>query len=152
MDTIKIINDYDAVRVRQAVRRFALQLGFSMIAQTKIATVASELARNILNYAESGEIRINRISDAGRKGLKLIFQDKGPGIKDVAQALKDGYSSTTSLGMGLSISRKFSDAFDIESEEGKGTSVVITNWVKSKDVRKPPRFFSSKTVPGSFSK
>ena len=150
-ETISIKNDYDAVRVRQAIRRQALSMGFSMIAQTKIATVASELARNILNYAEDGQVQIMLINDSVRKGLQLIFHDNGPGIKDVAKALLDGYSSTVSLGMGLAISRKFSNAFDIQSEEGKGTTVTITNWVKSNEVKRPPRFFGKKKISSSFS-
>ncbi len=149
LEEIPIKNDYDAVRVRQAVRRRALEMGFSMIAQTKISTVASELARNILNYAEEGSIRISKVTDANRQGLKLVFQDNGPGIRDVAQAMRNGYSSTMSLGMGLAISKKFSNVFDIQTTEGKGTTVTVTNWVKSHENRRPPRIFNPAKFSGS---
>jgi len=148
LDNIEIKNDYDAVRVRQAVRRRALEMGFSMITQTKISTVASELSRNILNYAETGAVSLHRVTDASRTGLKMIFQDNGPGIKDLAQALKDGYSSTMSLGMGLAISRKFSNSFDIASEKDNGTTVTIINWVKTNATRRPPRFSNKTSLSG----
>ncbi len=133
LDEVRIKNDLDAVKVRQVVRRYALELGFSMITQTKIATVASELARNIINYAKEGKLTLYRLIDVNRNGLKLVFEDNGPGIPDLEKALKEGYSSTMSLGMGLSISKKFSNYFKVESEEGKGTKVTVVNWVKSNE-------------------
>ena len=149
IETIDVKNDYDVVRVRQAVRKQALEMRFSMITQTKIATVASELARNMLTYAKEGRMSLYQVTDGHRKGLKMVFRDEGPGIKDVAQAMKDGYSSSASLGMGLALSRKFSNVFDIKSEKDKGTTVTVINWVKSNDVRRPRKIFDQKKFPGS---
>ena len=148
IETFDVKNDYDVVRVRQAVRKQALEMRFSMITQTKIATVASELARNMLTYAKEGSVGLYRVIDGARKGLKMVFRDEGPGIKDVAQAMRDGYSSSASLGMGLALSRKFSNVFDIQSEEGKGTTVTVINWVKSNEVRRPAKVFGKPKLPG----
>lgn len=148
LDFIEIKNDYDAIRIRQAVRRRALELGFSMIIQTKISTVASELSRNILNYVGTGEVRVRRVTDVSRSGLKIVFQYNGPGTKNIAQVLQEGYSNIMSLGMGLTINRKFSNAFDIESKGGKETKVTITNWVKSNEVKRPPQFSNKRVISG----
>src|SRR5436853_6159408 len=92
----------DIVRVRQIVRRWAVELGFGLVDQTKIVTAASELARNTVIYGGGGTVRLQSLNDGPRRGLRLVFEDKGPGIPDVTLALKDGYSTGTGLGLGLS--------------------------------------------------
>jgi serine/threonine-protein kinase RsbT len=118
----------DVVGVRQAVRERAIDLGFNLVDQTKIVTAASELARNTLQYGGGGEVRIESVEDKGRRGLRLTFEDTGPGIPDIQLALKDGYTTGTGLGLGLSGARRLSSEFQIESKVGEGTRVVITRW------------------------
>jgi serine/threonine-protein kinase RsbT len=118
----------DVVQVRQAVRAWAVDLGFSLVDQTKIVTAASELARNTLTYGGGGEVRLEALLQDGRRGLRLTFEDKGPGIPDLALALKDGYTTGTGLGLGLSGARRLSNEFDIWSRPGEGTRVTIARW------------------------
>ena len=151
VERLPIRTDYDTVRARQMVRRLALELGFSMIAQTKIATVSSELVRNVLNYAKTGQISIFRLERRGRKGIKLLIEDNGPGMADVEAALQEGYSSASSLGLGLAVSSRFSEAFHIESAEGHGTKVTVINWVHGKPARRTgqrSRFQTSRNAGG----
>jgi serine/threonine-protein kinase RsbT len=118
----------DVVAVRQAVRQRAIELGFNLVDQTKIVTAASELARNTLQHGGGGVVTIDSLEEIGRRGLRLTFEDGGPGIPDVQLALKDGFSTGTGLGLGLSGARRLSSEFQIESKPGEGTRVVITRW------------------------
>jgi serine/threonine-protein kinase RsbT len=118
----------DIVRVRQATRENAVAQGFSLVDQTKLVTAASELARNTLDYGGGGEVEIIRLSEPTRRGVRLIFTDKGPGIADIELALKDGFTSGAGLGLGLSGARRLSNEFSIESKAGEGTQVTIARW------------------------
>jgi serine/threonine-protein kinase RsbT len=116
------------VIVRQAVRRRAIELGFSLVDQTKIVTAASELARNTIQHGGGGSASIEIVCDGARRGLRLAFEDSGPGITDVALAMKDGYSTGGGLGLGLAGAKRLSNEFAISSSPGVGTRVVITRW------------------------
>jgi serine/threonine-protein kinase RsbT len=125
---LPIRSQEDVVRVRQATRENAIAQGFSLVDQTKLVTAASEVARNTLDYGKGGEVEIARVADGPRKGLRLTFVDQGPGIEDVEQALTDGYSSGSGLGLGLGGARRLSNEFSIDSAPGKGTRVSIARW------------------------
>ncbi|HEY1283045.1 MAG TPA: anti-sigma regulatory factor [Steroidobacteraceae bacterium] len=118
----------DVVRVRQVARERAVAQGFSLVDQTKLVTAASELARNTLEYGGGGEVTVELLNESARKGVRLTFTDKGPGIADVELALKDGYTTGNGLGLGLSGARRLSNEFTIESKVGEGTRVAITRW------------------------
>jgi serine/threonine-protein kinase RsbT len=118
----------DVVYVRQQVRQRAVELGFNLIDQTKIVTAASELARNTVQYGGGGEVIIEAVDDGIRRGLRLTFEDKGPGIPDIDLALRDGFSTRGGLGLGLGGARRLSNEFRIESRPGEGTRVMITRW------------------------
>jgi serine/threonine-protein kinase RsbT len=118
----------DVVPIRQAVRQRAVELGFSLVDQTKIVTAASELARNTVQYGGGGRVTIDAVENFGRRGIRLTFEDNGPGIPDVELAMKDGYTTGGGLGLGLSGARRLSNDFSIESTPGKGTRVTITRW------------------------
>jgi serine/threonine-protein kinase RsbT len=127
-DEVPVRQEDDVVRVRQIVRQWAVELGFSLVEQTKIVTASSELARNTVIYGAGGVVRLEAVNDANRRGLRLTFEDEGPGIADVQQALKDGYTTGTGLGLGLGGARRLMDEFAISSEAGKGTRVTIAKW------------------------
>jgi serine/threonine-protein kinase RsbT len=118
----------DVVATRQAVRQRAVELGFNLVDQTKIVTAASELARNMVQYGGGGRVTIDAVEDFGRRGIRLTFEDDGPGIPDVELAMKDGYTTGGGLGLGLSGARRLSNDFTIQSTPGKGTRVIITRW------------------------
>lgn len=118
----------DIVAVRQAVRQHAVELGFNLVDQTKVVTAASELARNTLQYGGGGHVVIESLEEGGRRGLRLAFEDTGPGIADLDQALKDGFTTGSGLGLGLGGARRLSNEFHIESHPGSGTRVVIVRW------------------------
>jgi serine/threonine-protein kinase RsbT len=118
----------DVVRVRQIVRGWSVELGFSLIDQTKVVTAASELARNTVTYGGGGTARLEALQDGGRRGLRVVFEDKGPGIADVERALQDGFTSGHGLGLGLGGARRLSSEFAIESRVGEGTRVTIVRW------------------------
>ena len=118
----------DVVSVRQAVRQQAVELGFNLVDQTKIVTAASELARNTLIYGGGGMLRLEGIEEGARRGLRLTFEDEGPGITNVELALKDGYTTGNGLGLGLSGARRLSNEFAIDSKVGEGTRVTIVRW------------------------
>ena len=120
--------DEDVVRLRTLVRERSVALGFTLIEQTKTVTAASELARNVLRYGGGGEMRLSIRQDGMRRGLQLAFVDQGPGIADVQQAMKDGFTSGGGLGLGLGGSKRLVDDFHIETAPGKGTTVTITKW------------------------
>ena len=125
---IPIRTSEDVVRVRQATRERAVAHGFSLIDQTKVVTAASELARNTLEYGGGGEVEIAIVGTSGRNGLRLTFSDQGPGIADIDQALKDGYTTGHGLGLGLGGARRLSNEFHIDSQPGRGTRVMILRW------------------------
>ena len=126
--TLPVRSGEDVVRVRQTVRTVAMDLGFSLVEQTKVITAASELARNTLTYG-GGEVRIERLNEGPKRvGLRLTFEDRGPGIQNIELALTDGYTTGTGLGLGLNGARKLSHEFDIWSQPGVGTRVTITRW------------------------
>ena len=118
----------DVVRVRQAVRVQAVAVGLGLVDQTKIVTAASELARNTLIYGRGGTLTLEAVRNERKRGLRLIFEDHGPGIADISMALKDGYTTGNGLGLGLSGSKRLSHDFTIESTVGEGTRVVIARW------------------------
>jgi serine/threonine-protein kinase RsbT len=127
-DVVPITSDDDIVRVRQRVRDWAVGLGFSLVDQTKLVTAASELARNTLVYGLGGTVLLEEVVNESRRGLRLTFEDQGPGIDDVAQALRDGYTTGKGLGLGLSGARRLAQDFHIVSRVGEGTRVVIARW------------------------
>lgn len=127
-DTLPIRRSEDVVLVRQAVRQRALELGFSLVDQTKLVTAASELARNTLQYGGGGTASIERLTEGSRRGVRVTFEDQGPGIPDLAAAMRDGFTTGSGLGLGLSGARRLSSEFAIESAPGLGTRVVITRW------------------------
>jgi serine/threonine-protein kinase RsbT len=118
----------DIVRVRQVMREWAVQAGFSLVDQTKIVTAASELARNTVEHGGGGTARVELLTDGGRRGLRLTCEDQGPGIADISLALKDGYTSRDGLGLGLPGARRLVNDFVIDSRPGEGTRVAITRW------------------------
>ena len=123
-----IHSDEDVVRIRQMTRRWAVDLGFTLVDQTKIVTAASELARNALVHGGGGVARLETLQEGDRRGLRLTFADKGPGIPDVPQALRDGFTTGSGLGLGLGGARRLCNEFDITSVPGQGTRVRITRW------------------------
>jgi serine/threonine-protein kinase RsbT len=127
-EEMAVRGEEEIVRIRQAAREWAIALGFGLVDQTKIVTAASELARNTVIYGGGGSVRFQSLSESGRTGLRLVFEDKGPGIPDIPLALKDGYTTGTGLGLGLSGARRLMSEFDIKSTPGQGTRVTITRW------------------------
>ncbi len=127
-ETMPIRSSEDIVLVRQMVRAWAVQVGFSLVDQTKVVTAASELARNIVDFAGSGTLDLEELNEGQRRGLRLVFEDKGPGIPDIERALKDGYTTRGGLGLGLGGARRLSNEFAITSRVGEGTRVSITRW------------------------
>ena len=129
MDELPIQSGDDVVRVRQQVRTAAAENGLSLVDQTKLVTAASELARNTLVHGGGGAARIEVVKSAsGRAGVKLYFTDQGPGIPDIGLALTDGWTSGNGLGLGLSGARRLVDEFELNSNPGAGTSVVVVKW------------------------
>ncbi|HXA22122.1 MAG TPA: anti-sigma regulatory factor [Acetobacteraceae bacterium] len=127
-ETMPLRTSDDVVRVRQAVRLRAVGAGFSLVDQTKIVTAASEIARNTVDYGGGGVLRIEVLRDGRRQGVRLTFTDQGPGIPDIALALKDGYTSGGGLGLGLSGAKRLSNEFAITSAPGHGTTVTLARW------------------------
>ncbi len=127
-EILPIRTSADIVRVRQKVRAWAAELRFSLVDQTKLVTAASELARNTLEHGKGGEVRVEWLDDPPRRGLRLVFEDRGPGIPDVALAMKEGYTTGGGLGLGLPGAKRLVNEFDIESTPGQGTRVVAVRW------------------------
>lgn len=125
---MSIQSSADVVLVRQSVRQWAVELRFSLVDQTKIVTAASELARNTLDYGGGGTVKLEALQEGIRRGLRLAFEDHGPGIPDLDLALKDGFTTGNGLGLGLSGTKRLVNEFNIVSEVGKGTCVTITKW------------------------
>jgi serine/threonine-protein kinase RsbT len=130
--TVAISQDKDIVTARQRGRAMASKIGFSSTDQISIATAISELSRNIVEYAREGEILIAmvRAQDNGQAGIQIVARDNGPGISDVGLAMKDGYSTSRSLGLGLPGTKRLMDEFEIDSRPGKGTRVTIRKWLR----------------------
>lgn len=126
--TLPVADESDIVKVRQAVRAGSLEIKCSLVDQTKVVTAASELARNLLIYGGGGEVRIDILEEGLRRGLRVAFEDHGPGIPDIEQALKDGFTTGSGMGLGLGGARRLVNEFEIVSEAGKGTRVTITKW------------------------
>lgn len=118
----------DVVMARQRVRQWATDLRFSLVDQTKLVTAASELARNAIDHGGGGEMTLEVINGLSRTGLKLIFEDNGPGIPDIDSALKDGFTTGSGMGLGLGGSKRLVNEFSIESQVGKGTKVTVLRW------------------------
>ena len=127
-DVLAIRTSNDVVRVRQEVRTRAVAAGFGLVDQTKIVTAASELARNTLDYGGGGTCTIELLQIGKRRGVRLTFEDQGPGIPDLELALKDGYTTGGGLGLGLSGARRLSNEFEIHSVVGQGTRISIARW------------------------
>ena len=127
-ERVPIAASGDVVAVRQVVRVRAIELGFSLVDQTKIVTAASELARNALDYGGGGSVLIESLATGTRAGLRLTFEDSGPGIPDIELALRDGYTTGRGLGLGLSGARRLVNEFHLDSRVGEGTRVTITRW------------------------
>ena len=127
-ETQPVREEGDIVLVRQKVRKWSMEIACSVVDQTKVVTAASELARNLLIYGGGGEVLLELLQQGMRKGLKLSFVDQGPGIPDIDLALKDGYTSGKGMGLGLGGAKRLVNDFEIHSEVGKGTRIIITKW------------------------
>ena len=121
-------SDEDVVRARQLTRQWAIELGFSLVDQTKIVTAASELARNTVLHGGGGQMTLEHLDEGPRRGLRLVFVDQGPGIADIEQAMRDGFSTGSGLGLGLSGSRRLMSEFSISSRPGQGTRISTVRW------------------------
>ena len=127
-ETMVISREIDVIPFRNRLKEYAVKIGMSLVNQTKIITAASELARNMLKYANGGKATIEIVSKGRENGIRLVFKDEGPGIPDVALAMKDGYSSGKSLGLGLPGTKRLVSEFHIDSTVGKGTTVTVIRW------------------------
>jgi serine/threonine-protein kinase RsbT len=127
-DEMVVVKEQDVVPFRNRVREYAVRIRMGLVNQTKLITAASELVRNMLNYANGGKIRIEIVSRGKDNGIRLTFVDTGPGIKDIGLAMKDGWSTGRSLGLGLPGTKRLVNEFNIQSETGKGTTVTIIKW------------------------
>src|SRR6202789_4524455 len=127
-EVVPIANSSDVVMVRQRVRAWAIELKFSLVDQTKIVTAASELGRNTLEHGGGGSMEMALVINGVRRGIRMSFSDQGPGIPDIAQALKDRYTSGSGMGLGLGGSKRLMNEFEIESTPGGGTTVTAIRW------------------------
>jgi serine/threonine-protein kinase RsbT len=127
-EALELRSAADVVSVRQAVRTWAIEAGFSLVDQTKMVTAASEIARNTIDYGGGGVANLELINEGSRRGLRVIFEDTGPGISDIQQAMTDHYTTGNGLGLGLGGAKRLVNEFHISSRVGEGTRVVITRW------------------------
>jgi serine/threonine-protein kinase RsbT len=127
-ETVPLGTSNDVVLARQKVRQLATELRFTLVDQTKLVTAASELARNTLDHGKGGSMAIEQVGVGGRVGLKLIFEDHGPGIPDIEMALKDGFTTGNGMGLGLGGSKRLVNEFSIDSAPGKGTRITVVRW------------------------
>jgi len=127
-ESITVRDASEVVSVRHAVRKWAVETGFSLVEQTKIVTAASELARNMVDYGGGGMMHLHAIDDGIRRGLRLVFEDTGPGIPDLAAAMRDGFTTGGGMGLGLGGAKRLSNEFDIQTAPGQGTRITITRW------------------------
>jgi serine/threonine-protein kinase RsbT len=126
--TLEVRTPEDVVKVRQEVRNRTVATGFSLVDQTKFVTAASEIARNTIDHGGGGTVRIELVQQPRKRGVRLIFEDQGPGIADIKLAMQDGYSTAGGLGMGMPGSKRLSSEFYVESTPGKGTKVTLIRW------------------------
>lgn len=126
-ETMRVVSEADVVTVRRCVRESAAKLGFSLVDQTKVVTAASELARNTLIHGRGGQMELATLNGP-RVGLRLIFEDKGPGIADIDLALRDGFTTGSGLGLGLGGAKRLVNEFDVKSRVGEGTKVTVIRW------------------------
>ena len=129
VETLPLLAPEHIVTVRQKVRQRAVELGFSLVEQTKIVTAASEIGRNTIDYGGGGTLRIELVRNGRRRGVRLTFTDEGPGIADLGMAMKDGYTTGNGLGLGLGGAKRLSNEFDIRSTPGQGTVVTLARWI-----------------------
>jgi serine/threonine-protein kinase RsbT len=127
-EVVPIANSSDVVIVRQRVRAWATELKFSLVDQTKIVTAASELGRNTLEHGGGGSLELGLVVNGTRRGIRLRFADHGPGIPDIAQALKDGFTTGSGMGLGLGGSKRLMNEMEIESTPDSGTTVTVIRW------------------------
>ena len=127
-ELLPVRTESEVVMVRQQTRAMCVELKFSLVDQTKMVTAASELARNTLIHGKGGTVDVQMVEDGDRRGLRLVFEDKGPGIADIDLALKDGYTTGSGMGLGLGGSKRLVHDFEIQSQPGAGTRVAITRW------------------------
>jgi serine/threonine-protein kinase RsbT len=128
--SVLIEREGDVVTARQKGRELAATLGFSSTDQTIIALAISEIARNIVSYAQRGRVTLGRLDEAGRRGIEVVAEDEGPGIPDIGLAMRDGYSTAKSLGVGLPGAKRVMDDFELTSEVGKGTTITMRKWLR----------------------
>ena len=127
-ESLSVRTSADVVGVRHLVRKLAIEIALSLVEQTKVVTAASELARNMIDYGGGGTMTAERLDDGIRKGLRLIFEDHGPGIADLDAALRDGFTTGAGMGLGLGGARRLSTEFEIKTAPGEGTRVTIVRW------------------------
>lgn len=127
-ETLTVRTSEDVVTVRTSVRKVAAELRFGIVDQTKIVTAASEIARNTIDYGQGGTLHIDALNNGPKRGIRLTFADKGPGIRDIDQAMTDGFTSGSGMGLGLGGTRRLMDEFQIASKLNEGTTVTITKW------------------------
>lgn len=127
-EMMTIVRELDVIPFRNRLKEYAVKMGMGIVNQTKIITAASELARNMLKYAKGGKVTIEVVNKGRENGIRLIFKDEGPGIENIALAMRDGYSTGKSLGLGLPGTKRLVSEFNIESEVGKGTTVTVIKW------------------------
>jgi serine/threonine-protein kinase RsbT len=127
-ESLELRSASDVVTVRQVVRTRAIEVGFTLVDQTKMVTAASEIARNTIDYGGGGLARVDLINDGARRGLRVTFEDQGPGIPDIQQAMTDHFTTGKGLGLGLGGAKRLVNEFDLTSRPGEGTRVVITRW------------------------
>src|SRR5215212_10543824 len=128
IDTVPVRSSEDIVRVRQIVRKWAVEAGFSLVDQTKIVTAASEIARNTVDYGGGGTLLLESVREGVRRGVRLVFEDHGPGIADLKLAMTDGYTTGSGLGLGLSGAKRLCNEFKVDSAVGQGTKVMLARW------------------------
>jgi serine/threonine-protein kinase RsbT len=127
-ESISVRSASEVVSVRHLVRKWAVEIGLSLVEQTKIVTAASELARNMIDYGHGGTMTAEMLDEGLRKGLRLVFEDQGPGIPDLEAALRDGFTTGGGMGLGLGGAKRLSNEFDVKSAPGQGTRVMIARW------------------------
>jgi serine/threonine-protein kinase RsbT len=127
-ESMSVVREIDVIPFRNRIKEMAIKIGMGLVNQTKLITAASELARNMLKYAKGGKVIIEVVSKGRENGIRLIFMDQGPGIPDIALAMKDGFSTGKSLGLGLPGTKRLMSEFNIETEVGKGTTVTVIKW------------------------
>lgn len=127
-ETIALQSEADIVQARQIVRKWSIEAGLGLVDQTKFVTAASELARNTITYGRGGAMHMQMLDEGTKRGVRLVFEDKGPGITNIQQALTDGYTSGNGMGLGLSGAKRLCNEFDIVSKPGEGTRITIARW------------------------